>query len=207
MIARTAKPSPSLAQWIAMRSFLLARHGQTSWNALGKLQGHTDITLDDTGREQARALAASLATGGIRTVWTSDLGRARETGEIVAAQLGLAVPGIEPELRERKFGIFEGLTRDDCATQHPEHWAAWLAQTGTPPGAEPRAEAVTRMGRALERIAAREEGPALVVSHGGVMRLWLMNLLGTNVPLIANGATFLVEHEKERGAFALRHRE
>jgi broad specificity phosphatase PhoE len=205
MIARTAKPSPSLAQWIAMRSLLLARHGQTAWNALGKLQGHTDIALDDTGREQARALARSLAAVGIRTVWTSDLGRARETGEIIAAQLGLAVPRTEPELRERKFGVFEGLTRDDCATQHPEHWAAWLAQTGSPPGGEPREEAVARMARALERIAAREEGPALVVSHGGVMRLWLMHLLGTTVPLIANGATFLVEHAN--GAFALRHRE
>lgn len=190
-----------------MRSLLLARHGQTAWNALGKLQGHTDIALDDTGREQVRALARSLGSAGIRTVWTSDLGRARETGEIVAAHLGLAAPRTEPELRERKFGVFEGLTRDECATQHPEHWATWLAQTGSPPGGEPREEAVARMARALERIAAREEGPALVVSHGGVMRLWLMNLLGTTVPLIGNAATFLVEHDKDRGAFALRHRE
>ncbi len=188
-----------------MRSLLLARHGQTSWNALGKLQGHTDIALDDTGRDQSRALAASLAPAGIRTVWTSDLERARETGAIIAAALGLAAPRTDPELRERQFGVFEGLTRDECASQHPEHWAAWLAQTSSPPGGEPRADAVIRMGRALERIAAREEGPALVVSHGGVMRLWLMALLGTTVPLIANGATFLLEHE--RGAFALRHRE
>ncbi len=190
-----------------MRSLLLARHGQTSWNALGKLQGHTDISLDDTGRGQARALAATLTAAGIRTVWTSDLGRARETGEIIAAGLGLAVPRTEPELRERRFGVFEGLTRDECAAHHPEAWAAWLAQTSAPPGGEPREQAVARMRRALERIAAREEGPALVVSHGGVMRLWLMDLLGTTVPLIANGATFLVEHEPERGAFALRHRE
>ena len=203
MIARTAKPPPSLAQWIAMRSLVLARHGQTSWNALGKLQGHTDIALDDVGREQARTLASTLT--GIRTVWTSDLGRARETGEIVAAALGLAVPRIDPELRERQFGVFEGLTRDECATQHPDHWAAWLAQTTAPPGAEPREEAVARMGRVLERIAAREEGPALVVTHGGVMRLWLMHLLGTSVPLIANTATYHVEHAG--GAFALRHRE
>jgi probable phosphoglycerate mutase len=205
MIARTAKQPPSLAQWIAMRSLLLTRHGQTAWNAQGKLQGHTDIALDETGRDQARTLAASLATAGIRTVWTSDLGRARETGEIVAAQLGLAVPRTEPELRERKFGVFEGLTREECATLHPDHWAAWLEQTAAPPGGEPREEAVARLGRALERIAAREEGPALVISHGGVMRLWLMNLLGTTVPLIANGATFLVEHGA--GGFALRHRE
>ena len=205
MIARTAKLPPSLAQWIAMRSLLLARHGQTSWNALGKLQGHTDIALDDIGRDQARALARSLATAEIRTVWTSDLGRARETGEIIAAALGLAPPRTDPELRERKFGVFEGLTRDECATQHPEHWAAWLAQASSPPGGEPREDAVARMARALERIALLDAGPALVVSHGGVMRLWLMQLLGTTIPLIANGATFLVDHTG--GTFALRHRE
>lgn len=203
MIARTAKPPPSLAQWIAMRSLVLARHGQTSWNALGKLQGHTDIALDDTGRDQARALAKALGIAGIRTVWTSDLGRARETGEIVAAALALPAPRTDPELRERQFGVFEGLTRDECASQHPEHWAAWLAQTGAPPGGEPREDVVARMGRALERIALRAEGPALVVSHGGVMRLWLMHLLGKTIPLIGNTATFHVEHADG----ALRHRE
>lgn len=189
-----------------MRSLLLVRHGQTSWNALGKLQGHTDIALDDTGREQARALAGRLRAIGIRTVWTSDLGRARETGEIVARVLGLPAPRTDAELRERKFGVFEGLTRDECATLHPEHWAAWLAQTTAPPGGEPREEAVVRLGRVLERIAAREEeGPALVVSHGGVMRLWLMQLLGKTIPLIGNGATFHLEHAA--GTFALRHGE
>ena len=181
-----------------MRRILLARHGQTAWNALGKLQGHTDIALDDTGRDQARALAAAVHTTGVRTVWTSDLGRARETGAIVAAVLGLPEPRTEPELRERRFGVFEGLTRDECATHHPEAWQAWLARTAAPPGGEPREEAVARMARALERIAAREEGPALVVSHGGVMRLWLMDVLGETVPLIANGATYLVNHDGER---------
>jgi probable phosphoglycerate mutase len=128
-------------------------------------------------------------------VWTSDLCRARETGAIVAAILGLPEPRTESELRERQFGVFEGLTRDECATHHPDAWQAWLARTSAPPGGEPIDEAVRRMGRVLERIAAREEGPALVVSHGGVMRLWLMDLLGTQIPLIGNGATFVVDHD------------
>ena len=184
----------------AMRRILLARHGQTPWNALGKLQGHTDIALDDRGREQARALAAAVRASGVRTVWTSDLGRARETGEIVAAVLGLPAPRTEPELRERRFGVFEGLTRDECAAQHPEAWEAWIGKTAGPPGGEPREEAVARMARALERIAALEEGPALVVSHGGLMRLWLMDVLGEPVPLIANGATYVVDHDGTRFA-------
>jgi len=177
------------------RRILLARHGQTPWNALGKLQGHTDIALDDLGREQARALAEAVRGAGVAAVWTSDLVRARETGEIVAAALGLDAPVVDPSLRERQFGVFEGLTRDECATQHPEAWLAWLAQTGSPPGGEPRDAAARRLAGALARIAATEGGPALVVSHGGVMRLWLISLLGPDVPLIRNAATYVVDHD------------
>ncbi|HET9989769.1 MAG TPA: histidine phosphatase family protein, partial [Kofleriaceae bacterium] len=117
-----------------MRRILLARHGQTAWNALGRLQGHTDIELDDTGRAQAKDLARTLAAAGVTRVWSSDLARARETAAIVAAELGLPPPEVDAELRERKFGVFEGLTRDQCVAQHPEAWRAWVAQTGHPPG-------------------------------------------------------------------------
>jgi probable phosphoglycerate mutase len=179
-----------------MRTILLARHGETEWNALGKLQGHTDIALNETGRAQARALAGTVtATSRIAAVMTSDLVRARETGEIVATVLGLATPAIEPALRERRFGVFEGLTRDECATRHPDAWQAWQAQTGTPPGGEAREVAVARMAQALARIAAADGDPVLVVSHGGVMRLWLMHVLGTTVPMIGNGTTYLVDHD------------
>jgi probable phosphoglycerate mutase len=178
-----------------MHRILLARHGETAWNALGKLQGHTDIPLNDAGRDQARALASGFGDAGITAVWTSDLARARETGEIVAAALGLAAPVVDAELRERRFGVFEGLTRHECTTQHPEAWQAWIAQTGTPPGGEPRAEAAARLARALARIAATGVEPALVISHGAVMRLWLIELLGAGVPLVANGTTYVVEHD------------
>lgn len=182
-----------------MRRILLARHGETAWNALGRLQGVTDIPLNDTGRDQARALGGALAGAGITTVWTSDLVRARETGALIAAALGLAAPRVEPALRERQFGVFEGLTRHECASQHPEAWAAWVAQTGTPPGGELRDGAAARLAAALRRIAAApldgdRDGAALVISHGGIMRLWLMTLHGPNVPLIANGATYVVDH-------------
>ncbi|HEY4060074.1 MAG TPA: histidine phosphatase family protein [Kofleriaceae bacterium] len=184
---------------MSSRRLLLARHGQTAWNALGKLQGHTDIALDDTGREQARALAEQLRTAGVGTVWTSDLSRARETGEIVASVLGLGTPRVEPALRERKFGIFEGLTRAECAERHPEHWAAWQAQSSAPPGGEPIPDAVVRMNAALAKIAlGAEAGAILVVSHGGLMRLWLQDLHGTHLPPIANGSIHAIEHDGER---------
>jgi len=181
-----------------MRRILLARHGETAWNALGKLQGHTDIALNDVGRDQARALAAGFRDAGLTAVWTSDLARARETGEIIADILGLAAPTVDPELRERQFGVFEGLTRHECAAQHPEAWQQWLAQTGAPPGGEPRADAAARLGRAVVRIAATDGGPALVISHGAVMRLYLMDLLGMTIPVMANGTTYVVEHDGAR---------
>jgi probable phosphoglycerate mutase len=180
-----------------MTRIVLARHGQTAWNALGRLQGHTDIELDDVGRDQARSLARSMATAGIAAVVTSDLARAKQTGEIVADALRLGAPHTDPELRERRFGVFEGLTRDQCASQHPAAWRAWIATTEAPPGGESRDDAVARLTRALERVAAAS-GPVLVISHGGVMRLWLMNLLGTTIPLVPNGTTYIVEHDGVR---------
>jgi len=181
-----------------MRRLLLARHGETEWNVLGRMQGHTDIPLNETGRAQARALAASVAGTGIAAIVTSDLARARETGEIVAAILGLGVPLLEPALRERRFGVFEGLTRDECAAQHPEAWQAWQARTGGPPGCEPRELAIARVAEALARLAAVEGGPLLVVSHGGVMRLVLMEILGEEVPFITNASSYWLDHDGAR---------
>jgi len=181
-----------------MRRILLARHGETEWNALGRLQGHTDIPLNEMGRSQARSLAAGVVGAGIEAVVTSDLARARETGEIVAAALGLGAPAIDPALRERRFGVFEGLTRVQCAANHPEAWRAWKEQTTAPPGGEPSTAAVARMAEVLARLAAGEGGPMLVISHGGVMRLWLMDTLGETVPLIANAAVYAIEHDGRR---------
>jgi probable phosphoglycerate mutase len=186
-----------------MARILLTRHGETAWNALGKLQGHTDIALNDTGRGQARSLAAALGAT-VTAVWTSDLGRARETGEIIAAALGLPAPTVDPELRERQYGVFEGLTRAECEGQHPDAWRDWVAQIGAPPGGEPRAEAAARLGRALTRIAATGDAEVVVVSHGGVMRLWLMEVVGAAIPLIGNATSYVVEHDGARFRAELR---
>ena len=181
-----------------MRRLFLVRHGETEWNALGKLQGHTDIELNQRGREQAHALAASVREIAIAAVWTSDLSRARQTGEIIAAALGLPAPSVDAELRERRFGVFEGLTRDECALHHREAWKAWLDRTGTPQGAETREVVLARMTRALNRVVAATPGVALVVTHGGVMRSWLMEHLGAAVGPILNGSIHPVAHDGKR---------
>ncbi len=86
-----------------MTTILLVRHGQTDWNLDRRLQGHTDRPLNDRGREQARALAAELASEPLDAVYSSDLVRAHETARIIAAGRGLDVTAMD-DLRERNFG-------------------------------------------------------------------------------------------------------
>lgn len=183
-----------------MRVVYLARHGQTEWNAAGRLQGHTDVPLDETGRAQAVGLGEALRGplhGGARitTVVVSDLARARVTGDIISASLGVGAPTIvDPELRERRFGVFEGLTRDECARDHGDAWRAWCDHAIAPASGEQSEEVVARFGRAMERAAALAgpHGSALVVSHGGAMRLWLRSVLRRSIDPIGNTAVFEV---------------
>ena len=181
-----------------MPRLLLVRHGETEWNAIGRLQGHSDIPLNDTGRAQAKGIAVRLASHGITRVWTSDLCRARETGTIIAAHLGLGEPDVEADLRERRFGIFEGLTRDEIAARYPVEWRAWQERTAEPEGGEPRESSIARLAAALERLHAQTADTALVISHGGIMRLWMSELAGHLLPGIPNGAAFIVERDGTR---------
>ena len=174
----------------AMRRLYLVRHGETEWNAIGRLQGATDIPLNERGREHGRTIAHRLLGQDATEVVTSDLARARETGEIVARELGLPAPRIIPALRERAFGVFEGLTRDECMVRHPEAWKRWQDQTGVPEGAEALAAATERMHAILRELADAPGGPAIVISHGGVMRLWLVDLNGNPIAPLINGATY-----------------
>jgi probable phosphoglycerate mutase len=180
----------------------LARHGETEWNAVGKLQGHTDVPLNEAGLAQAAALAEALKAEGVRRVITSDLSRARQTGVVVASRLGLEPPHVDPDLRERRFGKFEGLTYDECAVRYPDEWRAWSEHAAPPPGGEPRDAVVARMGDALRAVTSRVEanaqtGPALVVSHGGAMRLWLTYGMGLTVPRIGNGTVYLLVQDEQ----------
>ncbi len=157
----------------------LARHGETDWNVAGRWQGHTDVPLNARGRAQAREMAERLRALRIGGVATSDLTRARETAEIVATELGVEVPHVDPALRERRFGCFEGLTRDEVAARHPEAWARYLADPGpAPPGGESRDELLGRLLPAVAQVVAQLQGPVLVVMHGGSMRALLAAHVG-----------------------------
>lgn len=148
-----------------MTTILLARHGETDWNAQRRVQGHSDTPLNDRGREQARELAGELAGERIDAVYSSDLLRAHETARIVADQRALDVTAIR-DLRERHFGTWEGLTDQEIFTRYPE------VLDGAPWGdAETQDEMAERVLGALLRIAeSHPDQRILVVSHGGPLR-------------------------------------
>ena len=155
-------------------TLFLVRHGETDWNAAGRWQGQTDVPLNPRGREQAREVAGRLRSVGLAAIASSDLLRARTTAEIVASELGLAVSHLDAALRERRFGCFEGLTREEVVARFPEAWARYLADPGpAPPGGESREELLARLLPAVASAATRLPGPVLVVMHGGAMRALL----------------------------------
>ena len=124
--------------------------------------------------------------------------RARETAAIAAPHLGLRDLDVvvDAGLRERGYGVFEGLTRHECEARHPEDWARYQAdRTHTPAQAEPQAQVVARMQAAVIRAAARaarEEDAVLIVSHGGAIRALLTATTGIRPPPMENGAVFRV---------------
>ncbi len=185
----------------------LARHGETDWNAQGRIQGHTDVPLNEAGRDQALALAQSLARKDVAGVGASDLSRARDTARIVARTLGLAAPLSTSALRERGLGNFEGLTRAELERRHATAWALYKQDpANTPPGGEPYDHFMERVERGVSLLAkklARRKRPALVVTHGGVLKALLLASLETPTLItIPNGALFRfsVERGKVRRA-------
>lgn len=154
---------------------ILARHGETDDNREPiRVQGFTDTPLNDTGRRQAAELAERLAAEGIRSLWSSDLIRARETAEVVGARIGLT-PSLDERLREAYRGRWEGYRFIDIAREEPDLYAAWLraGEEFRFPGGESLREQQDRVHAALADIHDRAELPALAVCHGGSIRVML----------------------------------
>jgi broad specificity phosphatase PhoE len=171
---------------------LLARHGETDWNRIGRWQGHADPPLNEAGRSQAAELAERLAGDGIAAVYSSDLQRASETARVVAARLGLDVVE-DPGLREIDVGSWSGLTRAEVEQRFPEGYARWLGGEIGHDG-ETREQLTARVVDAVERIAATHpDGTVLVVTHGGSIRALRRHAAGDPGDPIENCGTSSLE--------------
>lgn len=147
------------------------RHGETDWNAEKRIQGHIDLPLNETGRAQALATAFGVAHHSFAALYASDLGRAWQTAQAAAERLGLEVRPA-PGLRERHYGIFQGLTADEGARKYPDAHARYAArdpdydfETG-----ESLRGFADRVVAGVEWLVRHHAGQTvLAVSHGGVL--------------------------------------
>lgn len=192
-----------------MTILTLVRHGETDWNRDGRIQGITDIPLNDTGRAQARdtgmRLAADRDPGTPIVVVSSDLSRAAETADLIAEALGAATPRRYAGLRERSYGEAEGV----AASEFRARWGDW--HTAQIAGAEPWPHVQDRAVSTIRRIvrdARRESAPqspdVVAVAHGALIRQVIRFATGNEFPLegerLPNGSThtFLVERDRLR---------
>jgi probable phosphoglycerate mutase len=157
-------------------NILLIRHGETAWNAVRRLQGHIDIPLNAEGERQAGALAQALAAESVDVIISSDLQRARQTAQAVADQYDGAKVHADANLRERCYGVFEGMLYTEVEQQYPADFALWQARdvdAVMPPGervAESFRQFYARAISAIREWAERHPGKTIaVVAHGGVL--------------------------------------
>jgi broad specificity phosphatase PhoE len=155
------------------------RHGRTAWNLSGRFQGQTDISLDETGRAQARAVARRLAGERFDVAVCSDLVRASETAELLTAGHTVQLER-DPRWREMRFGRWEGLTWDEIVARYPEQAAhsETVPKFYTPVGGETFDELCERIAAALGALRERDVASALVVTHAGPLHALLRVALG-----------------------------
>ncbi len=165
---------------MASTRILLVRHGQSTWNALGKWQGRADPPLSPLGQQQAASAAARV--GIVDAVIASPLVRARQTAEIIAEGIGIGPVDTDDRLIETDAGDWTGLTFHEIRTG----WPGWLDQHKWPDNFEKEIDIVARMAEALIDTAARYPGASVVaVTHSGAMRN-LDRSLGDHDPSIPN---------------------
>lgn len=158
---------------------LLARHGETDDNRARRFQGRRNSPLNDTGRAQARALAAEVRDERVVALYASPLARAWETASIVGEVLGLE-PRPDERLVEVDVGDWAGRLHEEVSTTEPQAYQAWVdADEGFRfPGGESIGEQRERVSAAMADIRTAVDGPALVVCHGGTIRAALLSVLG-----------------------------
>jgi probable phosphoglycerate mutase len=160
-------------------NLILVRHGETDWNMQKRFQGQIDIPLNSQGKWQAQQAAQALAGLRIEQLFSSDLLRAQDTAKSIGDACGCLVQ-TDPRLREKGFGIWEGLTYAEIKEQDADGFARWREDPSlyTPSGGEGLDTAAQRVAQAWQEIEANAAKTVALVSHGGTLRILLRHLLG-----------------------------
>lgn len=159
----------------------IVRHGETDWNKRGVLQGWLDVPINELGRRQAHALAASMSDVGLSAVWSSPLVRARETADIVAEHLHLPPPHLHAGLKEKNFGAVQGIPKDELAELNPALLEQIVRRNPAAEfvGGETMDEFADRVLSAFDEIAGVcGDQRVLVITHGWVMDVVTRHLRG-----------------------------
>ncbi len=149
---------------------VVIRHGETEWNIQNKFQGHLDSKLTPPGVKQAEAIAGALKGEAYDVIYSSDLGRAKHTAEIIARSLNMKVK-TEKDLREINLGVMQGLKKDEFVLKYPEVISKYHADPEyVIPGGESKLQLYNRVTGILEKIIRKHKGHnILLVAHGGVL--------------------------------------
>lgn len=158
---------------------VVGRHGETIWNVEGRYQGQLDSALTATGLKQSRALATRLAGENFSTLYSSDLGRAMQTAEIISRQTSHTIV-TNAGLRERHLGIFQGLRKKEIQQKFADEYRLFKGGADyVVPGGESATQASARLVGCLEELARRHASERIVVvTHGGVASALLRHTLG-----------------------------
>ena len=163
-----------------IEQLILVRHGETVLNAAGIAQGWNDSALSDAGRRQAGAVASRLQSHGVTAIYSSPLGRAMATAEVIAAAVGLPVTTLE-DLREMCYGKWEGMRFSDVRAAYGEDYEKWIGDPEYPcPGGESHGDLLRRMTRALATVSSQTDGErqhVVIVTHGTAIRVGATALL------------------------------
>jgi broad specificity phosphatase PhoE len=166
---------------VSLRRLVLLRHGQTDYNVAGRMQGHLDSMLTESGLAQAATVAPEIARLAPERVISSDLRRAVDTADVVGAASGQPVK-LDPRLRETHLGEWQGLSVAEIEQAWPGAIATWRSDpTWAPPGGESRLEVVRRSHPVVEELdeefASSSESTVVLVAHGGLIAGLVSGLL------------------------------
>lgn len=192
-----------------MRLYLI-RHGQTDWNVAGKIQGSTDIPLNETGRRQAACLAKGMEGRPVSRVYSSTLSRAYDTARAIGDSQGVPVHKLS-ELEEVNYGYWEGLNMEEIEQQYPKELEQWYYSPVevAPPGGETQTQVYERCQRAIRMIVEQAEGDAAVVSHGATVVFLLESMLqgegreDEEDIIVGNASISTVEYDPDAKTFSL----